>query len=188
MTGSPAGLDRSRSPSTRRGGGPATKSATCQRGGPRAADRFRGCEAPKLPSADTSWSCYFFTSLTEFCRQHKIRQGVIPGFIAGFRAADLVGTCDRIENPDAPVWSKVHLELVEAHGSGTLAWDDTTGAVAPHVHVSAGLKGHGASGYTSHLLDATVQFLTEMLVVEVVAPDLNRVRDPQLYDAPLMQF
>ena len=130
----------------------------------------------------------FFTALADFCRRHKIRQGMIPGFIAGFREVDIVGTCDRIENPDAPIWSKVHLQTVEAHGSGTLAWDETTATVAPHIHVSVGLKGQSAIGYTSHLLDAKVQFLTEMLVVEIAAPHLDRVRDPNLYDAPLMRF
>ena len=40
----------------------------------------------------------------------------------------------------------------------------------PHSNVSVGLKTHSASGYTSHLLGATVQFLTEMYVVEVASP------------------
>ena len=130
----------------------------------------------------------FFTALDEFCRQNEIRQGIIPGFIAGFREVDIVGTCDKLDNPDAPVWTKVHLENAEAHGSGTLAWDDTAGKVAPHLHVSVGLKAHSATGYTSHLLGATVQFLTEMLIIEVASPSLDRVRDPDLYDAPLMRF
>ena len=130
----------------------------------------------------------FFDALDQFCKEHGIRQGFIPGFIAGFREVDLVGTCDKIENPDAPVWSKVHLENAEAHGSGTLAWDETTGKVAPHIHVSAGLKAHSADGHTSHLLGATVQFLTEMLVIEVTSPQFDRVRDHDLYDAPLIRF
>jgi len=31
---------------------------------------------------------------------------MIPGFVAGFREVDVLGTCDRIENPNAPVWSR----------------------------------------------------------------------------------
>ncbi|GAB3161215.1 hypothetical protein GCM10027059_10840 [Myceligenerans halotolerans] len=129
----------------------------------------------------------FFTALGDFCEQNEVRQGFVR-FIAGFRDVDLVGTCDKLENPDAPVWSKVHLENAEAHGSGDLAWDDAAGKVAPHIHVSAGLKAHSANGYSSHLLGATVQFLTEMHVIEVVSPQFNRVRDPSLYDAPLLRF
>jgi hypothetical protein len=45
--------------------------------------------------------------------------------------------------------------------------------ILPHIHVSVGLKERGAVGYTSHLLEATVQLLTEMIVVEVLAPDLR---------------
>lgn len=86
----------------------------------------------------------FFDALNEFCIENSIRQGFLPGFITGFREVDLVGTCDKIENPDAPVWSKVHLENAEACGGGNLVWDETTGKVAPHLHASARLKAHGA--------------------------------------------
>ncbi|MFI7067061.1 PPC domain-containing DNA-binding protein [Kribbella sp. NPDC050124] len=130
----------------------------------------------------------FYTSLTDFCRTHDIRQGFIPMFIAGFRDVELVGTCERLENPEAPVWSSVHLEYVEALGGGTLAFDDATSELRPHIHVSVGLKSHSASGYTSHLLGATVQFLTEMYVVEIVDPRWTRPRDPELFDVPLLRF
>ena len=111
----------------------------------------------------------FFTALHEVCRANGIRYGYIPMFIAGFSAVDIVGACDRIENLDAPVWSKVHLTAVEALGAGTLAYDEETDRVVPHIHVSVGLKQHSATGHTSHLLNATVQFLVEMVIVEVTA-------------------
>lgn len=130
----------------------------------------------------------FFATLDAFCKDQGIRQALIPGFIAGFRDVELVGTHNAIENPDAPVWEKVRLENAEAHGSGTLAWDETNDAIAPHIHVSVGLKGAGATGHTSHLLGATVAFLTEMLVIEVLSPELDRVREPSLHDAPLLRF
>jgi predicted DNA-binding protein with PD1-like motif len=130
----------------------------------------------------------FFTALTEFCEQNNVRQGYIPGFIAGFSEAQIVGTCDKLENPEAPVWSKVHLTNIEALGTGTLAYDPVENCIAPHIHVSVGLKDHSAAGHTSHLLDAKVQFLTEMLVVEVTSPEMNRVRQANLYDVPLLRF
>lgn len=129
----------------------------------------------------------FLTALDDFCVQNEVRSGFVR-FIAGFREVNLVGACDKLENPDKPVWDKVHLENVEAHGTGDLAWDETAGKVAPHIHVSAGLKTHAATGYTSHLLGGTVQFLTEMHVIEVVSPQFNRVPEPDLYDAPLLRF
>jgi predicted DNA-binding protein with PD1-like motif len=130
----------------------------------------------------------FFTALDAACRSHGIRQGYVSMFIAGFRSADLVGTCERLDNPDAPVWSKVHLRNLEALGGGTLAYDPDTDTIAPHIHVSVGLKTHSAIGHSSHLLAATVQFLTELVIVEVTEPALRRVRQPDLYDVPLLQF
>jgi predicted DNA-binding protein with PD1-like motif len=109
-------------------------------------------------------------------------------FIAGLSTAEIVGTCERLADPNAPVWSKVHLTNVEALGGGTLAYDESTDTVLPHVHITVGLKAHSATGHTSHLLAATVQFLTEMVIVEITAPALRRVRQPDLYDVPLLQF
>ncbi|BCJ55880.1 hypothetical protein Asp14428_73550 [Actinoplanes sp. NBRC 14428] len=130
----------------------------------------------------------FYTALAQACADNGIRQGYIPMFIAGLAAADLVGTCEQLEDPQAPVWSKVHLTNVEALGGGTLAWDDTTDSIAPHIHVAVGLKAHSATGHTSHLLSATVQFLTEMIIVEVIDPPLHRQRNANLYDVPLLTF
>ena len=129
----------------------------------------------------------FLPVLTDFCAERGIRQGFIPSFIAGFTTVKIVGTCDKVDNPDAPVWSTVHLTNVEAFGGGNLAFDEANDRVAPHIHVAVGLKELSASGYTSHLSAATVGFLTEMLVVEVVQPML-RVPDPTLHGAPLLRF
>ena len=130
----------------------------------------------------------FFNSLREFCDGHGITQGYLPMFIAGFVTADVVGTCEALADPGAPVWTKVHLRNVEALGGGTLARDPDTGALMPHIHTSLGLKEYSATAHTSHLLAATVQFLVEMVVVEVTDPVMTRVRDRQLYDVPLLTF
>lgn len=130
----------------------------------------------------------FFTALADFCHQNGVRQGYIPGFIAGFSEVQIVGTCDKLDDPNAPVWTRVHLTNVEALGGGTLAYDPVNDAVTPHIHVTVGLKEHSATGHTSHLLGATVQFLTEMLVIEVAAPHMHRIRQPDLYDVPLLRF
>lgn len=41
---------------------------------------------------------------------------------------------------------------------------------------------------SSHLLAASVQFLTEMLIVEVLDPPITRPRNAALYDVPLLTF
>lgn len=130
----------------------------------------------------------FYTALSEFCRTHQVRQGFIPMFIAGMREVQLVGTCEKLESADAPVWSQVYLENVEAVGGGTLAYDAENDTVLPHIHVSVGLKAQSATAYTSHLLGAKIQFLTEMYLVEVSGPSLSRVRHPALFDVPLLTF
>ncbi len=108
-------------------------------------------------------------------------------FLAGLAEAEIVGTCEKLEDPQAPVWTKVCVSNVEALGSGTIAHDDANG-ILPHIHVAVGLKEHSAMAHASHLLSAKVQFLTEMLVVEVVTPEMTRPRNPSLYDVPLLTF
>ncbi|MFC4611249.1 PPC domain-containing DNA-binding protein [Streptomyces maoxianensis] len=130
----------------------------------------------------------FYEALSTFCREHGIRQGYLPMFIGAFAEAELVGTCDKLEDPDAPVWAKTHVTNVEAFGAGTLAHDPETGGILPHIHVSAGLKAQSADGRTSHLLGAKVQFLSELLVVEVTSPVMTRPRNANLYDVPLLTF
>jgi hypothetical protein len=62
--------------------------------------------------------------------------------IAGMREVEFVGTCEKLEDPDAPVWTAVHLENAEAIGAGTLAYDSETGAPArPRFRRPQGLLG-----------------------------------------------
>lgn len=129
----------------------------------------------------------FMAALAQFCQDNDVRHGYIPMFLAGFAEADVVGTCTELDDPDAPVWSHVHLTNVEAFGCGTIAAGEDGGTL-PHIHASLGLKEHSATGHTSHLLSARVQFLTEMLVVEVVSPTMTRPPQPDLYDVPLLTF
>ena len=130
----------------------------------------------------------FYPTLEEFCEREGLSGGYVPSFIAGFASVDLVGICRKVEDPAAPVWDAVQLRNVEAVGGGTLARDPDTGALMPHLHVACGLKEHSAVGHTSHLLGARVQFLVEMVVVEVVDPVLVRRRAGDLYDVPLLDF
>ncbi len=130
----------------------------------------------------------FFSAMEEFCRSRGIRHGYIPMFLAAFADADIVGACDKLEDPAAPVWSKVHLTNAEALGCGTIATDQDTGQLLPHIHTTLGLKERSATGYTSHLLAARIQFLAELILVEVTAPAMTRPADPAMYDVPRLTF
>lgn len=130
----------------------------------------------------------FFRELSLFCEENNVKQGYIPMFIAGFSEVELVGTCSKIKDPNAPVWEKVYLENVEACGCGTIAYDISNQVISPHIHVSTGIKGHSASSHTSHLLSATVLFLVEMIIVEVVQPEMRRVANTELHNIGLLQY
>lgn len=130
----------------------------------------------------------FFTELRAFCTAHGIQQGYIPCFIAGMSEVELVGTCEKIEDKHAPIWSKVHLENVEAVGAGTVAFDPESEHISPHIHVSIGQKTDSALARMSHLLNARVLFLTEMVIVEVLSPRLTRIKNPSLYNVGLLSF
>src|SRR5258707_12339358 len=94
----------------------------------------------------------FFTELKEFCAVNNVRQGYIPFFIAGMSEVELVGTCEKIEDKNAPIWSKVHLENVEAVGAGKLAFYEETGEIFPTIHVSIGQKADSALSRMTHSL------------------------------------
>ncbi len=82
----------------------------------------------------------------------------------------------------------MHLTNAEALGCGTIAYDHQAGRILPLVRVTLGLKERAADGYTSHLIDARVQFLVEMILVEVTAPAMTRPADPALYDVARLSF
>ncbi|GAA2255377.1 hypothetical protein GCM10010430_43990 [Kitasatospora cystarginea] len=118
----------------------------------------------------------FFSTLRQFCADHQVRQGFIPMFLGGFRRVQLVGACGPLTDPEAPVWEQVELSTVEAFGAGTIAQHPDTGAFDPHVHLAVGLKAHRAVGHVSHLLGGEVQFIHEMLLIEVIGPQMLRPR------------
>ncbi|MER5356347.1 PPC domain-containing DNA-binding protein [Kitasatospora sp. NPDC002551] len=129
----------------------------------------------------------FFEALAVFCRETGIRAGYVT-FIGGFSHARLVGTCEPLKHPERPLWEEIEVKTLEVLGNGTLAWDTENDRVAPHIHVTAGLKADAADGRTSHLLGATVQFVTELVIEEWTSPAVTRPRNPDLYDVPLLTF
>ncbi|MFG2440599.1 PPC domain-containing DNA-binding protein [Streptomyces sp. NPDC048508] len=129
----------------------------------------------------------FLSQLGAFCALYGIRSAYIPMFLGGFRSVQLVGTCDPIDDPNAPVWSSTEYSTLEALGSGTIAWDEEDDALAPHIHIAVGLKGQSAAGRTSHLLGGSVQFISELFVVEVSDPLMTRPKFG-LHKVPTLQF
>jgi hypothetical protein len=71
-------------------------------------------------------------------------------FLAAFAEADIVGTCDKLDDPAAPVWSKVHLTNAEALGS-TPAWPaGHTRQVSPPSSKPSGQAKRRTGGRAEH--------------------------------------
>lgn len=130
----------------------------------------------------------FFVELTSFCRQRDIRCGYIPLFLGAFRTAKVVGTCEPADGEVPILDLSVDLQFVEVVGAGTVAFDDATGDISPHVHLSLGQRLDGARGATSHLFEAQVQFLVELVLVEVLEPRMTRVASNDLFGLKLLDF
>lgn len=130
----------------------------------------------------------FFAELSTFCAAEGVRYGYIPLFLGAFRHAKIVGTC-QTHDADLPMLeSYLDAEAVETFGVGTLAYDPEREMVLPHVHLSLGKRLHGAIGYTSHLIEARVQFTVELVLVEVLAPAWTRPPYPALFGLNLLSF
>jgi predicted DNA-binding protein with PD1-like motif len=127
-------------------------------------------------------------SLAAACSEHGIEQAYLPVFFGAFTRVALIGTCSPIADHDAPLPDSVHLEGVEGTGSGTIAWDSATGTVTPHVHVAVGVKAYSANGYAGHLLSATVHYVVEIVLEEVLTPRLSRVPDASARGIPNLAF
>jgi len=131
----------------------------------------------------------FLAELEDFCSFNGVKQGYIPFFSGDFSEIYIVGSCGKSDNPSGPMLgSKAFFENVESFGCGTIACDPKTGLLLPHFHISIGSRLKSASANTSHFLTGTVQFLIEMVLVEVLSPVIVRTTDEDVYNLKLLNF
>lgn len=117
-------------------------------------------------------------AVTEACRQHGVRQGLVPVLSGAFRSVTMIAAHTPVEDEEPPLPQEVTVPYTEGIGSGTVQWDPQAGAAAVHLHVAVGVKNTGATGFAGHLLQAEVHYTTEVLVEEVLSPALLRLPDP----------
>jgi predicted DNA-binding protein with PD1-like motif len=130
----------------------------------------------------------FMATLSQFCAEQGIKYGYIPLFVGAFKHAKVVGTCRHAE-AEAPMFDHyMDLDFVETVGAGTIGFDADNNRVTSHIHLSMGKRLHSADGVTSHLFEAEIQFLLEMIVVEVTAPAMTRPVSPELFNLNLLHF
>lgn len=132
----------------------------------------------------------FMVELEEFCKVNNVKQGYVPFFVGDFSEINIVGTCCKCEHPGEPMLSSppAYFENVESFGCGTIAYDQKTGKILPHFHISIGSRLNGATANTSHFISGTVQFLTEMVLVEVLSPSMERIPDENVFNLKLLNF
>lgn len=131
----------------------------------------------------------FLLELKKFCRENYVKQGYVSLFQGDFSELEIVGTCLKRENPEAPMLeSKVYLENVEAMGFGTIAYDNEKNEISPHFHVSAGKRLSSGEGYTSHFIQGKVQFVMELIFVEVLSPSMERILDENTFNLKLLNY
>jgi len=128
------------------------------------------------------------TTLVAACGDHGIRQGYLPVFLGAFSTVGLIGTCRPVADPDTPISDAVWLDNVEGAGSGTLCVDPQRGETVLHLHAAVGLKQYAANGYAGHVLEATVQYVAEIVVQEVIEPQLTRQVHPRSHGLPILHF
>ena len=60
--------------------------------------------------------------------------------------------------------------------------------VSKHILISIGSKLNSATAHTSHFIGGKVQFLTEMVLVEVLSPSMDRTVDENVFNLKLLSF
>ncbi|MBV7276883.1 DNA-binding protein [Clostridium sp. PL3] len=131
----------------------------------------------------------FMAELEEFCKVNNIKQGYVPFFSGDFSEITIVATCSKTEHPEAPMLnSKAYFENVETFGCGTIAYDKETEKILPHFHISIGSRLNSAVAHTSHFISGKVQFLIEMVFVEVLSPSMERIIDENVFNLKLLDF
>jgi predicted DNA-binding protein with PD1-like motif len=127
-------------------------------------------------------------SIAAACVEHDIHQAVIPVFLGAFRSVRFIASDSPIADQEAPLKDSTEVAYVEGLGSGTITWNAITGTHHVHVHVAVGVKDSAAAGFAGHLLAATTHYVAEIVIDEIVSPEMHRVADPSAYGLENLRF
>lgn len=126
-------------------------------------------------------------SIQEACREHGIRSGTLPVFLGAFTSVTLIGTREAVVDPEAPMPQRTVVRWVEGSGSGTVASDET-GTPLVHLHASVGDKADAALGYAGHVIAAVTHYTAELVIEEILEPQLIRQADPSAHGLATLRF
>ncbi|QJU53804.1 PPC domain-containing DNA-binding protein [Herbiconiux sp. KACC 21604] len=111
-------------------------------------------------------------ALAAACSRFAIEGAVIPVFLGAFTELAFIGAEEPPLDEDEPMTSVSIVRNCEGLGSGTV----TAGPDGPqvHLHASVGAKGDRARATAGHVLRGTVQYPTEVVIIEILSPALSR--------------
>jgi len=112
-------------------------------------------------------------SIAGACHRHGIEQAIISMFSGAFRSATLIGATHPIGDPEAPLREAVEVAYTEGIGSGTVS-SSADGEHVVHLHVALGEKSAGCRAVAGHVLSATVHYVAEVVLDEVLSPRFRR--------------
>ena len=127
-------------------------------------------------------------SIAAVCAEHGIRQGYIPLFLGAFRSVRFIASQVPGIDPEPPLKDSVSVTYAEGVGSGSISWDAATGAPHVHLHVAIGVKDTGATGFAGHVLEATTHYVAELVIDEVLSPEMVREPDELAHGLPNLTF
>lgn len=125
-------------------------------------------------------------ALDEWCARTGVRAGTVDLFFGAFRSVTLIAGRDDTVDPELPLPTSVEVAYLEGIGSGSIAQKD--GSARVHLHVAAGVKSAGGAAYAGHLLSAEVHYTVEVVVQEVLSPELTLRVDPRAHGIGCLFF
>ena len=128
----------------------------------------------------------FFEQLQEFCKENNVKQAYIPIIQGGLSSATITKHVKDCKFGDAPQF--MELKDVEVlTGSGTITFDEESGKISPHIHVSLAKMFQNQEGLGGCLKKGVVKYLIELLVIEIASPKMKRISKPEI-NANVLSF
>lgn len=111
-------------------------------------------------------------ALVQACIRFGVTDGYVPVFLGAFRELTLIGAGEPPADEDEPMPESITVRNCEGQGTATVA----RGSDGPlvHLHASVGAKGDSARAHSGHVLSGVVQYPTEVVLVELLSPALER--------------
>ncbi len=111
------------------------------------------------------------SSVTAWAERIGVTAATVDMFFGALRSVRLIATTEPVDDPEPPLPEEVEVAYLEGIGAGSIVTVD--GHPRVHLHVAAGAKAQGGVAYAGHVLSAETHYTMEMVVQEIVSPQLR---------------